>query len=70
MNEAHPLAKWLTDSKESRADFCERARISQSHLSLIISRKRGPSLTVAARIERATGKKVKAVDLLPLEIAQ
>lgn len=61
----HPLAKWLDDNGESRAGFAGRIQISQAHLSLILSGKRGPSLGVAVRIENATGKRVKAVDLLP-----
>lgn len=65
MSISHPLAKWLEESGESRVGFAERIQISQAHLSLILSGKRGPSLGVAVRIENATGKRVKAVDLVP-----
>ena len=64
MNTQHPLAKWIETRGETRAEFARRTAISESHLSLILSRKRGVSLDVAARFERATDSEVKAVDLV------
>jgi len=63
MENMHPLADWLNKTGEPRSAFARKIEISEPHLSLIISRKRGASLELAARIETATKGKVRAVEL-------
>jgi DNA-binding transcriptional regulator YdaS (Cro superfamily) len=63
MEQPHPLAEWLSTTGEPQSVFARKVEVSESHLSLILSRKRGASLNLARRIERATNGKVKAVDL-------
>lgn len=70
MDEKHPLAAYLEKTGEKQTDFARRVPISESYLSLILSWKRGVSLATAARLETATGKKVKAVELIHREVAQ
>lgn len=69
MEQQHPLSEWLTKVGESQADFARRINVSESHLSLIVGRKRGLSLRLAAKIEEATNRKVPASKLVRLEAA-
>lgn len=69
MEERHPLAAYCGNAKIRQSELAERIGISPSHLSLLIARKRQPSLDVAFRIERATGGAVPAASMLPGEVA-
>ncbi len=68
MSAMHPLVKFIEEKGYSRSEFARRAQMSESHLSLILAGKRGVSLGLAARIERATNQRVKALDMLPQEL--
>lgn len=59
------LADFLKDRKQS--EFAKRVRCSPSHLSLILSKKRGMSYGLAKRVSAATGI---SVDSLMSEVAQ
>lgn len=67
MDQTHPLADWLEKTGEKQAAFAGKVDISEPHLSLILSGKRGPSLGLAKRIEAATNGKVRAIDLAAAE---
>lgn len=69
MEQTHPLAEHLNRTGEAQASFARRVEVSEPHLSLIINGKRGASLDLAARIEKITKGKVKAVELLKREVA-
>jgi transcriptional regulator with XRE-family HTH domain len=58
------LNEYLERENEKASDFAKRIGLSRSFLSLIISGKRNPSPRVALKIEGATRKKVKAVELI------
>ncbi|MBZ9807664.1 helix-turn-helix transcriptional regulator [Mesorhizobium sp. ESP-6-2] len=70
MEQAHPLSEWLNKTGESQADFARRINVSESHLSLIVGRKRGLSLKLAAKIEEATNRKVPAAKLVLVGASQ
>ena len=58
------LKDYLTQNDISHARFAEIVGCSQSHISLICSRKRYPSRLVALKIEQATEGDVTAMELL------
>lgn len=64
MDKPHPISLYLDKTGERQADLARRAGISESYLSLILSWKRGASLAAAAKLERATGGRVKASDMV------
>jgi len=49
------LAEAIDERAGTRAEFASAVGCSESHLSLILGGKRGPSLALAARIEALTG---------------
>jgi len=69
MEETHPLAAWLSATGATQSAFARKVEVSEPQLSLILARKRSASLDLAARIERATNGKVRAVELLRREAA-
>ena len=62
MSDLHPLAVWI-DERTTRSAFAKRVGLSEPHLSLFLSRKRGLSLKVAVAIERETQGDFKPSDL-------
>lgn len=58
------LAKFVRDRDGTQSDFARAVGVSKSYLSLILAGKRGPSLRVAAAIEKETGGEVPAASLL------
>lgn len=69
MEQQHPIAEWLLKAGETRASFARRTEVSEAHLSLILSWKRGLSLDMASKFEDATGGDVKAADMRRREAA-
>ncbi len=67
-----PLARYLAEHRQTltRAAFAKRARISAPYLTELAAGRKGPSLRVALRIERATGGAVRAAELLTPEPGQ
>lgn len=57
MQTRHPLAAWI-DGRTSQAAFADTVGCSESHLSLVLQRKRGVSLKLAQRFSGATGGEV------------
>lgn len=55
---------WLFKEKTTHTAFAKKIGISRFYLSLIISRRRIPSLRLAKKIESATNGNVKAVDIM------
>jgi DNA-binding transcriptional regulator YdaS (Cro superfamily) len=49
------LKTHLEQTGERQGDFARRIGISQGFLSQLLNKRRSPSLSVAVRIERATG---------------
>lgn len=70
MENPHPLAEWIANAGETQAAFARRTSVSEAHLSLILARKRGASLDLATRFERATNGEVRASDLATPETVQ
>ena len=58
------LRTYLTTTGTRQAELAALVGIKPSHMSLIVKQLRSPSLAVAAKIEAATGGKVKAASLL------
>jgi plasmid maintenance system antidote protein VapI len=56
----HPLAEWLEREGLKQVEFAQQVGCSESHLSLILSRDRGISWTLAQRLSQATGGRVRA----------
>lgn len=55
--QGHPLKVWI-EKHTSQAKFAREVEISESHLSDILGRKKSPSLDLAARMSKATGRAV------------
>lgn len=68
MVEMHPLKKWIIDNT-SQAQFARDAEISEPFLSEILSRKKVPTLELAAKLSRATAGAVPLDAFVP-EAAQ
>lgn len=65
MTKKHPLAAWMDGHKEiSQAQFADDCDCSESHLSLIMSGKRGVSLNLAKKLSDATNGDVRVEDFL------
>ena len=64
---AAALRAYLQAAKLSQSAFARQLGIQRSHLSMILSGTRTPSLELAARIERETG--VPAVSLVSANAA-
>lgn len=54
------LAEHIRQSGETQTVWAERIRVSRSYLNHLMSGRRKPSLTIALRIESATGGAVPA----------
>jgi len=67
--EKHPLLDWIQRHGQSQAAFADTCECSISHLSLILSGKRGASLPLALKLSRATDGDVP-VDAFLREDAQ
>lgn len=65
----HPLAAWI-EKNTSQAKFAADAGCSESHLSLILQRKRGISLPLAQKFSNATNGDVSVQDFVSTEAAQ
>ena len=59
------LSEYLADKR--KGDFAKSVKISAQYLSQILSGDRVPSLTVAARIERATNGQVLATSFVNID---
>ena len=60
------LVDYLLTSRVKRREFARDVGVSESYISLLISGKRRPSVSVALQIERITGGEVSAINLLGL----
>lgn len=70
METAHPLRTWRKGKGLDQATVAKMVDVAPSHISQIETGKKRPSLALAARIERATNKAIKAADLSrPEEVA-
>lgn len=49
----------------SKKAFADKLKITPTYLGLLIKKARNPSFTLAAKIEAASGKKVRAAELRP-----
>lgn len=55
------LAGYLNREKASQAQFAREVLCSESHLSLVLARKRGLSVPLAKRISQKTGIPAQAL---------
>lgn len=62
------LAKHIEGLDGTQADFAESVGCSNPHLSLVLAGKRGLSLGLAVRIERATGIPAASLMREPAEV--
>lgn len=60
----HPLRIWRKKAGITLAELAQRANITPSHLSEIERHKNDPSLSLAAKLSRATSGEVQIVDFV------
>ncbi len=63
MEDAHPLRAWRKRKGFDQAKMAEMVGVAPSMISQIETGKKQPSLALAARIERATDKDIRAAEL-------
>lgn len=61
MDDVHPLKAWI-DGNTSQAQFARELKISESHLSDILKKKKRPSFHLAVRMSRASGVGLEAIE--------
>ena len=61
METKHPVSTWIeSDVSRSQTKLATAVECSESHLSLILQRKRGVSMKLAQRLSSVTGVPIEA----------